>query len=109
MTITPEQKIKRALWLAFNASKAVGMGFLHMEASLQQTEDSLFEACRTPEKLTVYTDYCFGRMMKTSFEIDENDNLVINPEEPRWGYQSWADTYPTASLLIEAVYKSLEA
>lgn len=98
-------KLKRALWLAFQASSPMGMGFLHAATADKQTEDSLFEQVQ-PNEGKVYTDYVCGRMMKTDFRVDADGKLTIRPEEPRTDYQSWGATYRTATALIAAVEKS---
>jgi hypothetical protein len=108
MKPTPEQKLKRALWLAFQASSAVGMGFLHAGQARQQTENSLFEDAMAGRSGKIYTDYLCGRMMKTEFFID-GDSVVVRPELPRLDYQSWGAQYPTASDLLRAVDESFAA
>lgn len=107
MNHDPKTLLKRVLWLAFQASRPVGMGFLHTAAASQQTEDTLFESAKSSHKEdTVYTDYLFGRMMKTTFEIKDGV-VVVSPNEPRYDYQSWGDAYETGTALIEAAIKSL--
>lgn len=102
-TPTPQQKLKRALWLAFQASSPMGMGFLHVAAASALTEDSLFEQNEGRDE--IYTDYVAGRMMKTSFKLD-GEKVVIYPEEPRVDYQSWGSTYKSATELLKAVDES---
>lgn len=101
-------KLKRALWLAFEASAPVGMGFLHSRAADAQTEDSLFaELADARIENSLFTDYVFGRMMKTKFTCTPSGELSIWPEKPRRDYQSWCSTYPTAADLVAAVERSL--
>lgn len=101
-----QKKLKRALWLAFQASIPMGMGHLHSSSASEQTEDSLYKSVNPEGKDKFYTDYVFGRMMKTGFEI-ENEKLKINPETPRLDYQSWGSMYHSADSLIFAVEQSL--
>lgn len=105
MTETQTKKLKRALWLAFQASRPMGMGFLHTATAAQLNEDSLYApfADDGPE---IRTDYVAGRMMKTTFRVSEDGRLTIHPEEPRHDYQSWAVQYPHAQNLINAVEES---
>lgn len=100
---TPQDKLKRLLWNAFQASSAVGMGFLHAPDAKKQTEDSLYQAVNRDGKNEFYTDYVFGRMMKTKFSVDDAGNLKVSPEEPRLDYQSWGATYRSGAELIASV------
>lgn len=109
MTTEQTTKLKRALWLAFQAAQPVGMGILHAEAAARQTEDSLFDDYGPmDDKAEIYTDYVCGRMMKTLFMVTADNQLVIQPEAPRIDYQSWARQYPHAQNLINAVEESLK-
>lgn len=107
---TNKQLIARALWLAFQASAPMGMGFLHASHASQQTEETLFEACEpdaaSDAAIDIYTDYVFGRMMKTRFTVGADGALKISPETPRHDYQSWSGVYPTATALIKATEES---
>lgn len=99
--ITPEQKLKRAIWLAFQASPPMGMGFLHTASANAQTEESLTEGVTDK----AYFDYAHGRMMKTEFSLKDG-RVCIHPETPRSDYQSWGNTYSSAAALLDAVEKS---
>lgn len=81
----------------------MGMGALHMSSANAQTEDSLFKAVNPESKVKVYTDYVFGRMMKTEFSVNEAGELSVSPEKPRSDYQSWARKYASGSEMIAAV------
>lgn len=110
MNDTQRIKLKRALWLAFQASSAMGMGFLHASSAGAQDEDSLYGAYGPhTDAQHIDTDYVFGRMMKTTFRLNAQNELEITPQTPRLDYQSWALEYPTAADLIAAVELSLEA
>lgn len=100
-------KLKRLLWLAFQASQPMGMGFLHVSAAETQTEDSVYESCNPQDKNEIHTDYVFGRMMKTTFKVKEDETLSVSPKTPRLDYQSWGRKYGTASDLIQAAEQSL--
>lgn len=104
-TPTLEQLISRCLWLAFQASTPIGMGFIHVEAAKQQTEESLYKGCIYRDPLCIDTDYVHGRMMKTTFSIKDG-KLVVMPENPRGDYQSWCLRYDSASDLISATHTS---
>lgn len=107
---SPKDKLRRAVWLAFQASQAVGLGFLHAADASALTEKTILDATMLTDDpgptYELYTDYVMGRMMKTDFKVDENGKLEIRPEDPRFDYQSWAGRYPSATKLIEAVEKS---
>lgn len=107
--------LKRTLWLAFQASTPMGMGVLHAGAAAKQTEDSLFATVigekagsdsTNARDFSWYTDYVFGRMMKTGFAV-KDDVVEVTPEAPRLDYQSWGATYDSASALIDAAAASL--
>lgn len=97
---TPEQKLKRALWLAFQASTPLGMGWIHAESAALQTEETLWT--QLEGKTDFYQDYCHGRMMKTKFKLD-GEKVIVSPEEPRLDYQSWGEKYKSATELLAAV------
>jgi hypothetical protein len=100
-------KLRRALWLAFQVSRPMGMGFLHSEAASKQTEESLYKAVNPANEDSFYADYVFGRMMKTRFSF-EDGVLKINPENPQHDYQSWCGKYMTAADLVKATEESLK-
>jgi hypothetical protein len=54
----------------------------------------------TTENGCIYIDYAEGRMVKFSASVFDN---VWDMREPRFDYQSWIGTYPTARDLIESV------
>lgn len=103
---TAIEKLKRALWLAFQASSPLGMGFLHTKTASEATEESLYNDCVYRDPTSIDTDYVFGRMMKTSFSVSPDGVLDISPKVPRHDYQSWAGTYATAADLIKATEES---
>lgn len=107
---TPTDKLRRALWLAFQASSPMGMGFPHAGIASKATEATIFDHVGVDKKgpRQIYTDYVSGRMMKTQFKVDEEGKLTISPEDPRSDYQSWCGTYPTGTSLIQAVEKSFQ-
>lgn len=107
-TITPTQKLKRALWLTFHASSAVGMGFLHANQANTQTEDTLFQLANPDGGNRIDTDYLCGRMMKTEFSITDEGELQIWPETPRTDYQSWGIFYTSAEDIKKAVEASFQ-
>lgn len=106
MKPTPQQKLSRALWLAFQVSVPMGMGVLHSKETAKATEAILFAETKQANQTRIDTDYVFGRMMKTRFSVTPNGDLELRPEIPRNDYQSWATTYPTATDLINAVEES---
>ncbi len=108
---TPLNKLHRALWLAFQASSPMGMGFLHAASAAAQTEQTLAQDY-SPRQLPdgsqeIYVDYAFGRMMKTMFALHQDGSIEVKPEIPRNDYQSWGAFYPTATALLADVEKTL--
>ena len=94
----PEEALNvahEAMWLAWQASSCVGLGFLQdkPEATKEQVVASAFHKDRPADG---YGDYIFGRMMKTSFKVKEN-TLQYSDGAPRYDYQSWAGRYRLSS------------
>jgi hypothetical protein len=107
--LTEEQIALRMMNLAFRASSAMGMGFLHFVPD-QKTEDSTFKDGITTDyrgDSSLYGDYIQGRMVKLS--IGWNDKGVkVTEELPRADYQSWSTTYSTYEDLYNSAVKELE-
>lgn len=106
---TGEQVAKRILFLAYQASRVVGMGVIH--AKDDALEQEVWEQCvnnrwsgHRPGQISA--DYVFGRMMKLSVLWSES-GVTIPHDEPRPDYQSWCTTYRTAADLIAAAILSL--
>lgn len=83
------------------------------QVRLGATEDEIFESAAplsTPEGISVYADYVFGRMMKLSFSITVDLRVVgITPYGgiPRKDYQSWGSKYFTFNDLVNTARVSL--
>lgn len=107
-TPTPQQKLKRLLWLAFQASTPMGMGFLHAKQAEMQDEESLYTDAIHRDPNVINTDYLCGRMMKTTFSVDAEGKLEVQPNVPRSDYQSWARKYATGDAMIAAVEESFK-
>lgn len=102
---TGEAVARRMLWLAYEASVPVGMGFLHY--TTKATEDDVFKAAYNSHRQEVSADYVFGRMIKLVIRF--TDNMVDIPESrPRIDYQSWCRQYPTHDDLLLATLESLD-
>lgn len=104
----PEAVAKRAFFLAYQASQAMGMG--HLRSRDGVTEDAVWDNARTrgdypttgdPKPNTAYGDYVFGRMMKLGIKWDAT-SVTVSDSEPRSDYQSWCGKYPTYYHLISA-------
>jgi len=108
----PDVVAKRVLWLAFQAAQAVGMGIWHAGEAARQTEASLWNHLQPVYKsggnCAIYTDYVFGRQMKTTvlFQIEKHE-IAVEPAIPRADYQSWCVKYPTSEELVSAAIKEL--
>jgi len=98
---------KRMLWLAYQASKVVGMGYLMAKDDV--TEDMLasahFESGRNGE-CQYYADYAYGRMMKAVIRYG-NSHVEFTDSAPQLDYESWAGKYKTYQSLAEAAIASL--
>jgi len=91
-----EQQILQMAANAVNASKPMGMGFLHYQPNNQfKPEDFIIK------KNGLYLDYVQGRMVKLFIhKIEDNEWEVIG--EPRCDYQSWCSKYPAYEDLINS-------
>ena len=105
-----EKTLKVALWLAYDTSAPMGLGFLVASMASKFTIDSLWDKYKDSVtefkdgNIELYTDYVEGRMMKTIFSVDNSGLLTINDNrEPRSDYQSWCGQYPTNKELVNAV------
>lgn len=100
----PRSVAKRAFFLAYESSSAMGLGFIQARSNV--TEDDVWTAINSRNDNNPYADYTFGRMMKLS--INFNDTFVSVPDsQPRGDYQSWCRKYQSYESLIEAAVKSL--
>jgi hypothetical protein len=110
--LNPVTVAKRAFWLAFQASRAQGMGHLHAEAAKAATEDDVWRVVMTDEwtgksRDFPYGDYVFGRMMKTRLQWT-SDEIQTPESEPRFDYQSWCGRYGGYGELVDAAVSSLK-
>lgn len=81
---------------AINASKPVGLGWLHADPSTVVTADDVHIV-----EGYLSIDYYQGRMVK--FHARKQDGAwTVHPDNLSLDYQSWARTYPTWEMLIEA-------
>lgn len=99
---TGEEVAKKAIWLAYQASVPMGMGFLQVRDDM--TEQSVWDAIYR-EGGHLYVDYCFGRMMKTN--IDYTASEVKGDDRASPSYQSWATCYQSYDELFKAAIKEL--
>lgn len=121
--LSPELVVKRAMWLAYQASRPVGAGYLQVRDGMTEADvwsnlydgpmggdyparSGSFADPNRPGK--VYGDYVYGRMMKVGFKWD-SDSITVQDEEPRRDYQGWCWKYPTYLALIQAAVESLKA
>ena len=102
------QVAKRLLWLAYQASGARGLGFLHVTDKV--TEDVLWSEQWQDgiAKGRVDADYLHGRMVKLwGFSFGKNSVTFNDEQAPRGDYQSWCGAYPTNEALVRAAMESL--
>jgi hypothetical protein len=89
------QQVKQIAANAINASKPMGMGFLHFQADNNFTADDI-------EDGELYFDYVQGRMVKLRIRDLGNGEYEI-ADNPTSDYQSWCSTYPTTEALVNSV------
>lgn len=100
---------KRLLFLAYQASGARGLGFLHLTDKV--TEEELWSQQRQGDiaKCRVSADYLYGRMVKLwDFSFGPTSVTFDDQQTPRGDYQSWCGTYPTNESLVLAAIESLK-
>lgn len=112
-TLTGELVAKRILFLAYEASSPMGMGFLHYkpdgvsEDQLWQEQRGGFRPCNVGGQ-DIYADYAHGRMMKLWGFSFTADSVTFDDERvPQSDYQSWCGRYPTNEALVTAAIESL--
>ncbi len=91
-----DDQIKQIAANAVNASRPMGMGFLHYQPEHEFKPEDF-----TMDKGGLYLDYVQGRMVKLYIHKDL-DEWVINGE-PRSDYQSWCHKYPTYESLVNSI------
>jgi hypothetical protein len=88
-----EWQIRKLMAIAVNASKPMGMGYLHY-----QDREYDADAFRNEESTTL--DYVDGRCVKLWInKLDDNQYRIVG-EAPQEDYQTWAATYPTYEALL---------
>jgi hypothetical protein len=123
-----EDVVKRAMFIGYNACGGTsGMGIF--QALNNATEDQVWNNIitkgdypggnsipgaegkkRRGDKIEVYGDYVFGRMMKTSFAFNtQTGEIEISDSVPRRDYQGWSSNknYKTYESLIREAAKQL--
>jgi len=93
-----EEQAKQLAANAINASKPMGMGWLHYTPTSYTLED----AARCISDRGINIDYFEGRMVKL-YVRRNGDMYSFNDGEPRGDYQSWCVEYPTYQALIDSV------
>lgn len=96
--------LKKVFWTAFDASRPVGVGFLHTDIAAALTRENVITPDHVQKdadgNMQIYADYWAGRMMKTSFCVTKDGTIGVSPEQPRNDYQSWGAVYKSATDLI---------
>lgn len=99
----PQAVVKRAAYLAYKASKVIGMGVFAAKDNV--TEDEVWGIVHMDGNNHISGDYIFGRMIK--IRLDYGDDHIKIAVTPHPGYQSWCTTYPTYEALVDAAVASL--
>lgn len=105
--------LKRVIYLAWQASKVEGMGFLKA-LNTPQTEDQIFESVLNGmdglQKITaVRCDHIQGRMMKITVGLIDKQTIEITDAQEglyRPDYQSFCSKYQHAQILFDATRAS---
>lgn len=115
---TAEELVKEIYWLAWQASRVYGMGYLQDHPTA--TREDIWNNVATKGDYTVgdglpskgvknseaHADYVFGRMMKLFLRW--KDGRIECPSTlPDREYQSWATTYTSYPMLVNAAIMSL--
>jgi len=96
MEVTDEQ-VKHMAAAAINASKAVGMGWLHHDPTMNITPDDIHIV---DNYLSI--DYFQGRMVKFHARKTEDGKWKFHPDDLSPAYQSWCLKYTSWEMLLEA-------
>ena len=111
-----EKLAKRIMYLAWKASRCLGLGFLQDRG--EQNEEEVWASmmgrrdyggflANTNQTGDVYADYVNGRMMKLGIKWSEGEISLNNDNFDR-EYQSFARLYPTAQSLFDKAVESLK-
>jgi hypothetical protein len=98
-----DEQILQMAEKAFNSSTPIGLGILKFNPHTDKLPGNPMNYLRSyndGRSAYIHLDYVEGRMVKFAAR-KEGD--VWDMHEPRWDYQSWVGTYPTARDLIESV------
>jgi len=103
--MTNKDIAEEMVWLAFQASSPMGLGFMHTKIAAAATKEEVVKAAKWNDVYCI--DYLFGRMVKLNIKLGHKD--VIFPQaKPRSDYQSWCNKYPTYEDLQLEAMESLE-
>lgn len=87
---------------AVNASRPVGLGFLHFDDSKKYTPDDFIDELKTNTGW-VNLDYVGGRMVKFRLTPEKDGYYEIADSAiPQSDYQSWCGTYRTYRELLDS-------
>ena len=113
---TPEEVIKQMMWLAWKSSSVFGLGALHDFPSA--TKDQVWDNVKnsgdyiSPSESDGkrYTaDYVFGRCMKLTIGIEDENTIRISSYLPNDEHQTWARRYPSFDELAAAALRTLSS
>ena len=94
-----DNHVKRMAAAAINASKAVGLGWMHFDKTATITVDDV-HIIQGDNQLSI--DYYQGRMVKFHARRIDKDKWNFSPDNLTPDYQSWCEKYPTWEHLFEA-------
>ena len=104
----PRAVAEIAFWLAYCASRCVGMGFVQAREGVTREElaRDYGRAGSDGSRGRMLGDYVFGRMMKTRIDWDET-GVIVDDHPPTPDYQSYSSTYPTYQKLVAAAVEAV--
>jgi hypothetical protein len=104
--------VSKFFYLAWSASKVMGMGFLQDRHAA--TEQEVFSnVIRSGDYVLpvhggnnrTYADYVFGRMMKLGISVTRNGedcDLEVSDSPAKPDYNSWSGTYNSPADILDA-------
>lgn len=104
-SIDMPQIVEEMFWLAYQASRVVGMGIL--QARNDATKADVLASLATVYGNGLHADYVYGRMMKLLIRLSDDGKQIEVPDMvPMYDYQSWCFRYPTYDDLFNAAFAS---
>lgn len=113
-----ESIVSKFFYLAWKASKVMGMGFLQDRPAA--TEQEVFSNVIRSGDYALpihgsnnrsYADYVFGRMMKLGISVTRNGedyDLEVSDGPAKPDYNSWSGVYSSPAAILSAALQSIK-